>query len=434
MHIAFVSLGAFGHINPTLALVTELVKKGVRVTYFTTEAFRTIIEPTGAKFVAVPSWMAENDKHNEDGEKKEDDGGVAAAVPFLFLNEAGAYIDTVLDTLKNDKPDAVVHDFAGIAGTIAADNLKVANVMLYTSYPSNDSYSVAAGFENCPPDHPLRKAAAQLAQTYAEKYGCRLLTVKEIFDGHGDFNLVMMQKKLVPNYETFDDSFVFTGVQIGKRTAFGSWKAPDNGKPLLYSSLGTAFNNWPEYYPILFDAVRDLDINVFAALGSIDPASLKDIPANVEVGQMVPQLDILSQASVFITHAGMGGTGEGIYYGVPDDRHPSDGRAGHHRPADREAGPGHRFPRQERHHQRKPEGCHRQAANPAFLQGHCCGVQCRYEEPGRRQGFRRGPAALPKTLTSYLPSVPVCRGRYFFFAILRLTPGGGFLKYKEDRL
>ena len=317
MHIAFVSLGAFGHINPTLALVTELVRQGVRVTYFTTEAFRSIIEPTGAKFVPVPSWMAENDKHNEGGEKKEDDGGVAAAVPFLFLNEAGAYIDTVLDTLQTDRPDAIVHDFAGIAGTIAADNLKVPNVMLYTSYPSNDSYSVAAGFETCPADHPLRKAAAQLAQSYAEKYGCRILTVKEIFDGHGDFNLVMMQKKLVPNYESFDDSFVFTGVQIGKRTAFGSWKAPDNGKPLLYSSLGTAFNNWPEYYPILFDAVRDLDINVFAALGSIDPASLKDIPANVEVGQMVPQLDILSQASVFITHAGMGGTGEAIYYGVP---------------------------------------------------------------------------------------------------------------------
>lgn len=316
MHIAFVSLGAFGHINPTLALVTELVKQGVRVTYFTTEAFRNIIEPTGAKFVAVPSWMAENDKHN-DGEKKEDDGGVAAAVPFLFLNEAGAYIDTILDTLHDDKPDAIVHDFAGIAGTIAADNLNVPNVMLYTSYPSNDSYSVAAGFESCPADHPLRKAAAGIAAGYAEKYGCRVMTVKEIFDGHGDFNLVMMQKKLVPNYESFDDSFVFTGVQIGKRTVFGSWKAPDNGKPLLYSSLGTAFNNWPEYYPILFDAVRDLDINVFAALGSIDPASLKDIPANVEVGQMVPQLDILSQASVFITHAGMGGTGEAIYYGVP---------------------------------------------------------------------------------------------------------------------
>lgn len=313
MHIAIVSLGAFGHVNPTLAFVTELLKRGVRVTYFTTESFRNIIEPTGAKFVPVPSWMEGGDNHGGDGQEED----VTATVPFLFLKEAGSYIDTVLDTLREDRPDAVVHDFAGIAGTMAADVLGVPNILLYTSYPANESYSVAESFQNVPEDHPMRVAAKELAEEYTKKYGCRLMTVKEIFDGQGDFNLVMMQKRLVPNYETFGDDFVFTGVQMGKRTAFGSWKAPDNGKPLLYSSLGTAFNNWPEYYPILFDAVRDLDINVFAALGAIDPKSLKDIPANVEVGQMVPQLDILSQASMFITHGGMGGTGEAIYYGVP---------------------------------------------------------------------------------------------------------------------
>jgi MGT family glycosyltransferase len=49
----------------------------------------------------------------------------------------------------------------------------------------------------------------------------------------------------------------------------------------------------------------------------IEPSSVENGPANVELGQMVPQLDILSQASVFITHSGMGGTGEAIYYGVP---------------------------------------------------------------------------------------------------------------------
>ena len=315
MHIAIVSLGAFGHVNPTLAFVTELIKRGARVTYFTTESFRAIIEPTGAKFVPVPSWMEGGDSHGGGDSGQEEN--VAATVPFLFLKEAGSYIDTVLATLRADKPDAIVHDFAGIAGTMAADALGVPNIVLYTSYPSNGSYSVAESFQNVPEDHPLRVAAKGLAEEYAGKYGCRMMTVKEIFDGQGDFNLVMMQKRLVPNAETFDDTFVFTGVQMGKRAAFGSWKAPDNGKPLLYSSLGTAFNNWPEYYPILFDAVRELDINVFAALGAIDPASLKDIPANVEVGQMVPQLDILSQASVFITHAGMGGTGEAIYYGVP---------------------------------------------------------------------------------------------------------------------
>lgn len=319
MHVAIVSLGAFGHINPTLSLTTELVNAGHRVTYFTTEAFREVIEPTGAKFVPMKSWMAENDKHNDSKEEKKEgsEENVAAVVPFLFLNEAGAFIDDVLNVLREDRPDAILHDFAGIAGTMAADILGIPNVMLYTSYPSNGSYSVAASFEGVPEDHPLRIAADQIADGYVTKYGCRKMTVKEIFDGQGDLNLVMMQKRLVPNYETFDDSFVFTGVQIGKRSTFGSWQAPDNGKPLLYSSLGTAFNNWPEYYPILFDAVRDLDINVFAALGAIDPDSLTDVPENVELGKMVPQLDILSQASVFITHAGMGGTGESIYYGVP---------------------------------------------------------------------------------------------------------------------
>ena len=320
MHIAIVSLGAFGHVNPTLSFTTELVKRGVRVTYFSTEDFRRIIEPTGAKFVPVPSWMASNDPKDqkpEEGKKEESSDSVAAIVPFLFLNEAGAYIDTVLEVLREDRPDAILHDFAGIAGTMAADILQVPNIMLYTSYPSNDSYSVAESFSNVPADHPMRIAADRIAEGYVQKYGCRKMTVKEIFDGQGDLNLVMVQKRLVPNYESFDDSFVFTGVQIGKRSAFGSWTAPDNGRPLLYSSLGTSFNNWPEYYPILFDAVRDLDINVFAALGGIDPESLQDVPANVELGKMVPQLDILSQASVFITHAGMGGTGEAIYYGVP---------------------------------------------------------------------------------------------------------------------
>ena len=235
MHLAIVSLGAFGHINPTLSLTTELVNAGHRVTYFTTEDFRKVIEPTGAKFVPMKSWMAENDKHNESKEEKNDgqEDNVAAVVPFLFLNEAGAFIEDVLSVLREDRPDAILHDFAGIAGTMAADILGIPNVMLYTSYPSNGSYSVAASFEGIPADYPLRIAADQIADGYVEKYGCRKMTVKEIFDGQGDLNLVMMQKRLVPNYETFDNSFVFTGVQIGKRSTFGTWQAPDNGKPLL---------------------------------------------------------------------------------------------------------------------------------------------------------------------------------------------------------
>lgn len=44
---------------------------------------------------------------------------------------------------------------------------------------------------------------------------------------------------------------------------------------------------------------------------------LGTVPPNVEVHRWVPQLAILEQADAFITHAGMGGSSEGLFTGVP---------------------------------------------------------------------------------------------------------------------
>lgn len=49
MHIAFVSPAGYGHVNPTLPLVTELVGRGHRVTYATGRSLVPTVEPTGAK-------------------------------------------------------------------------------------------------------------------------------------------------------------------------------------------------------------------------------------------------------------------------------------------------------------------------------------------------------------------------------------------------
>ena len=87
MHIAIVSLGAFGHVNPTLSFTTELVKRGVRVTYFSTEDFRRIIEPTGAKFVPVPSWMASNDPKDQKPEVE----GAEAHLEDVLIPRGGGF-------------------------------------------------------------------------------------------------------------------------------------------------------------------------------------------------------------------------------------------------------------------------------------------------------------------------------------------------------
>jgi UDP:flavonoid glycosyltransferase YjiC (YdhE family) len=93
MHIAMVSIGAYGHVLPTLPFVEELVKRGLRVTYFTTEDFRELVNPTGAKFIPVRSWMAVHAPQNENANAA-GDNSVAASVPFLFLKEAGEYMES----------------------------------------------------------------------------------------------------------------------------------------------------------------------------------------------------------------------------------------------------------------------------------------------------------------------------------------------------
>ena len=46
--LLFINGPAEGHINPTLAVVQELVRRGEEVVYFTTENFRERLESTGA--------------------------------------------------------------------------------------------------------------------------------------------------------------------------------------------------------------------------------------------------------------------------------------------------------------------------------------------------------------------------------------------------
>jgi macrolide glycosyltransferase len=49
----------------------------------------------------------------------------------------------------------------------------------------------------------------------------------------------------------------------------------------------------------------------------VDESELGEVPANVEVHRWVPQLAILRQGDAFITHAGAGGSQEGLATATP---------------------------------------------------------------------------------------------------------------------
>ncbi|CAM5374149.1 hypothetical protein STENM327S_04822 [Streptomyces tendae] len=47
--VAFLNIGMHGHVDPTLPVVSELVKRGHKVTYHIWPSFRAAIENTGAE-------------------------------------------------------------------------------------------------------------------------------------------------------------------------------------------------------------------------------------------------------------------------------------------------------------------------------------------------------------------------------------------------
>ena len=103
--VLFFSLPAHGHVNPTLPVVRELVRRGHDVRYCKAEAFRAKIEATGAEFVPIDAFLP----------PAPDDLQKRAGVDFASLIEMAA--DTTLamgdwmrQEVENRRPDIVVAD------------------------------------------------------------------------------------------------------------------------------------------------------------------------------------------------------------------------------------------------------------------------------------------------------------------------------------
>lgn len=310
MKAVYIPVGATGHILASLPMIGELVKKGVEVLYFAPERYRAQVEVTGAKFSPIPVVAG------QDSVDAGDD--FLAGIPLVFLGEAAGVIDHILPVAETFAPDVVINDPLALAGRIVAKVLDKPLVMLHTTYVSNEHFSMCRFWPVYPDTNPARAKAHEISAAFTEKYGVKHMDVYEIFEGRGDYNLCTLSKSFQPAGDTFGDDFYFVGAQIAKRADSGTWQPPTNGKPLLYTSLGSLFNNWPEFYQMLFPVVKDMDINVICSIGSVlKPEDLGDIPENVTVMPFTPQLEVLANTDYFITHAGVGSVMEALYYGVP---------------------------------------------------------------------------------------------------------------------
>ncbi|GAA4942593.1 glycosyltransferase [Actinoplanes utahensis] len=310
-HIAVVSIPFHGHVNPSLEIVRTLVRRGHRVTYANDARFADVVEGAGAELKPYESKLPA-------------DGGAGTEDPIeqltFFLDDAIAMLPQLRAAYRDDKPDLFLYDIAGAPARLLGEQWGIRAVQLSSTFVAWEGYEE----EMAPVVEAMRAdpRGAGYYRRFTEWLTTEGSSVTDsmAFQGRPVRGLVLPPEALQPNADRVDRSvYSFVGPVLGDRSHQGSWARPAGAEKVLLVSLGSEFTRQPEFYRRAIAAFGDLPgWHTVLQIGKhVDPAELGEVPDGVEVRSWVPQLAVLEQADAFVTHAGMGGSSEGLYCGTP---------------------------------------------------------------------------------------------------------------------
>lgn len=304
LNILMVNFPAEGHVNPTLGVTKALAERGDNVHCITIEKFKERFEGVGA-IVHLHSDLLKK-------------ASINTSVPTGLKKFLNIHLQISLEILELTKYlsetiefDLVFYDKFG-AGELVRDYLNIPGIS------SSSSFLMSEEFLKKFPSEP-DESGEKLLHQIKEKFGVSPKNMLQFMNNTGAVNIVYTSKYFQPNSELFGEDNIFIGPSFPQRKTTERFPLEVlKGEKVLYISMGTVLDQVEQFFNTCIDAFSDFEGKVVIAVGEkTDFTKIKQAPENFIISSYVPQLEVLSQADVFITHGGMNSVNEAIHYNVP---------------------------------------------------------------------------------------------------------------------
>ncbi|AJT64755.1 Oleandomycin glycosyltransferase [Streptomyces lydicus] len=313
-HIAMFSIAAYGHVNPSLEVIRELVARGHRVTYAIPPRLEEEVAATGAEPVPYRTTLPSPDSDPSAW------GTTLLDNVEPFLDDAIQALPQLIEAYRGDEPDLVLHDITSYPARVLAHRWGVPAISLSPNLVAWEGYEEEVAEPMWAEPRATERGRAYYAKFTDWLAENGITQHPDPFVGRPARSIVLIPKALQPHADRVDETVhSFVGACQGDRTAQGEWERPADAERVLLVSLGSSFTKQPDFYRECVKAFGGLPgWHVVLQVGKhVTADDLGEVPGNVEVHDWVPQLAILRKADAFITHAGAGGSQEGLATATP---------------------------------------------------------------------------------------------------------------------
>jgi len=329
MKLGFICPNAAGHLNPITALARQLQTRNHDVVFLYSSG------AAGLPFVPGPD-EDHIDETIAEVSKLQGEEALKFSISWL-MTQTATILKSLPAIVQANRVDALVIDTVQFYVELGAMQLGMPYIHVsaamhhdYTGYTPLSLYdwphqitpsALARNREGVAKFAKILESGNAGTRAYAEKVGLKI-----DWEAPGSTISPLASITQVPRAFDFESShwpsqFHHTGPfhdGKGREKVDFPWGRL-TGEPLIYASMGTILNGRLDIFRTIVAALakhKDLQL-VLSVGGQVDPKQVGPVPSNAIIVKQAPQLELLKQTSVCITHAGLNTVLESLAQGVP---------------------------------------------------------------------------------------------------------------------